>query len=122
LLILLTLPRINEHMTVATIREIHAAEGEFLGPGAKILDLLVDLSSIAPHDCPPISLYRIAMRDKAWVRHLAVSRGDTVPVGTDLARFTTEPDEPLTGAPARAARITVAGIIDQTDWWSAEQP
>jgi pyruvate/2-oxoglutarate dehydrogenase complex dihydrolipoamide acyltransferase (E2) component len=122
LLILLALPRINQYMTVGTIKKIHAAEGEFLSPGAKLLDLLVDLSSIAPHDCPPISLYRVSMRDRAWLRQLAVSPGDTVAVGTDLARFTTEPGEPLTGVPARQTRITIAGIIDQTDWLSAGPP
>ena len=53
MLIVLTLPRINEHMTVAEIQTIHAAEGQFLDLGAKLLDLSIDLSSVAPHDCPP---------------------------------------------------------------------
>ena len=122
MLITLTLPRINPLMTVAMIRKIHAVEGEFLAIGAKLMDLIVDLSSVAPHDCPPISLYRIAMRDRVWLRRLDVSEGGSVEVGASLAGFSTEANEPLTGAPGRAARITVAGILDQTNWWSAAPP
>lgn len=122
MLIALTLPRINQHMTVAVIRRIYAAEGELLSLGAKLLDLTVDLSSILPHDCPPISLYRMAMRDRVWLRRLAIAHGDTVEVGANLACFTTEPGEPLIGMPGRAARVTVAGIIDQASWWSGVRP
>ena len=119
MLIVLTLPRINEHMTVAEIQTIHAAEGQFLDLGAKLLDLSIDLSSVAPHDCPPISLYRIAMRDRVWLRRLDVAAGVAVEPGATLACFTTEANEPLDTAPLRNARITIAGILDQTDWWSA---
>jgi len=121
-LITLKLPRINQLMTVAGIRRIHAAEGDFLNLGAKLLDLTIDLSSVAPNDCPPISVYRLAMRDRVWLRRLVVSPGDDVAVGAELACFTTEADEPITGTPGRAARITVAGILDETNWWGAARP
>jgi len=116
MLITLTLPRINQHMTVAVIRRIYAAEGEFVNIGAKLMDISIDLSSVAPHDCPPISLYRFAMRDRIWLRRLAVSPGDDVVVGADLAYFTTDANEPVTAMPGRAARVTVAGILDTTNW------
>lgn len=122
MLLALTLPRINPLMTVAVIQKVYATEGELLTVGAKLMDLRVDLSSVAPHDCPPISYYRIAMRDRAWLRRLDVSAGGNVGVGASLACFTTEADEPLEGAPGRAARITLAGILDQTNWWSGTPP
>lgn len=122
MLITLTLPRINPLMTVAVIRKIYAVEGAFLSMGAKLMDLSVDLSSVVPHDCPPISVYRIAMRDRVWLRRLDVSEGGSVEVGASLACFTTEADEPLAGIPGRAARITLAGILDQTNWWDAAPP
>ncbi len=122
LLIALKLPRITEHVSFATITAVHVAEGDLLKPGSKLLDVSIDLSSIAPHDCPPISLYRIATRDRAWLRRLCISTGESVIAGADLAYFTTEPDEPLTGTPSRSARISVAGIIDQTDWLTAGRP
>jgi len=119
MLISLTLPRINQHMTVALVRRIYAAEGDFVTLGSKLMDLSIDLSAVAPHDCPPISLYRIVLRDRVWVRRLAVSAGDDVAAGADLATFSTEADEPITGSPGRAARVTVAGILDLESWEGA---
>jgi hypothetical protein len=117
LLLNLTLPRINEHMTTAVMRTIHAEVGSLLLPGAKLLDLSVDLSTVMPHDCPPVSLYRIALRDRVWLRKLAVALGDEMAIGADMALFSTEPEESLDGVPARAVRVTLAGIIDRSSWW-----
>jgi hypothetical protein len=121
LLLTLTLPRINEYMTTAVIKKIYASAGAALTVGAKLLDLSVDLSAVLPHDCPPVSLYRIALRDRVWLRGLDVAPGDEVGIGAALAHFSTEPDEPLGGEPARAVRITLAGIIDQSGWWADDR-
>jgi len=117
LLISLTLPRTNEYMTAAVIRKIYVGQGELLTVGAKFLDFIVDLSASVQHDCPPIQHYRLAVRDRAWLRRLAVAAGEEVAIGSVLALLTTEPDEPLDGAPARIVRVSVAGIIDSSDWW-----
>jgi hypothetical protein len=122
LLLTLTLARINDYMSTATIRSVYAAEGASLAPGQKLLDLSIDLSAIVPHDCPPISFYRIAMRERVWLRRLIVTPGTDVEVGAALACFSTVPGEPLDGEPARAARVTIAGIIDQSDWWRRGAP
>jgi hypothetical protein len=121
-LLTLALPPINQLMTVAVIRKIYGKEGDFLTIGAKLMDIAVDLSSVAPHDCPPISFYRIALRERAWLRRLDVAPGGEAVVGASLACFSTEAEEPLTGTPGRAARITLAGILDQTPWWSGAAP
>jgi hypothetical protein len=34
-----------------------------------------------------------------------------------MALFSTEPEESLDGVPARAVRVTLAGIIDRSSWW-----
>ncbi|HTS20623.1 MAG TPA: hypothetical protein VMN79_02330 [Casimicrobiaceae bacterium] len=122
LLLTLTLPRINPLMTSAVIEEIHASQGAQLSQGARLLDLSVDLSSIAPQDCPPVSLYRIVLRDRVWLRSLTVARRDQVEVGALLARFSTELDEPLEAAPQRSVRITIAGIVFPPDAWRQAQP
>jgi hypothetical protein len=121
-LLTLTLPRINAYMTTALVDTIHAAEGNSLTVGAKLLDLVVDLSAAAPHDCPPIMCYRIVLRDRAWLRRLEVAPGDNLEVGATIALFSTAPEEPLDGEPARALRISVAGIMGQSNWWSAGRP
>jgi len=116
----LTLPRINEHMTTAVVKTIYPRINTALPLGAKLMDLSIDLSAVLPHDCPPISMYRIAMRDRVWLRNLAVGVGDDIAVGMTLAQFSTDPDESLDGDPARAVRVTIAGIIDPGSWWHEE--
>ena len=108
-------------MTTAVIKKLHATEGTSLTIGAKLLDFTVDLSASLLHDCPPISHYRVTLRDRVWLRRLAVAAGDKVAIGETLARFTTEPDEPLDGDPVRAVRVSLAGIIDPSDWWIGGQ-
>ena len=118
MLLTLTLPRINEYMTTAVIETVYAADGTALRPGAKLFDLSVDLSKSIPHDCPPISYFRLALREAVWLRRLVVAKGDELDVGAPLAQFSTAPDEPLEGDSARAPRVTIAGIIFRPDWWS----
>jgi hypothetical protein len=116
LLLSLTLPRINAHMTTAIVGLVHAGVGAALPIGGKLMDLTIDLSAAAPHDCPPISHYRLTLRDKVWLRRLDVAAGDEPEVGASLALFSTEPDEPLDAAPARAVRLAIAGVIAQSAW------
>jgi hypothetical protein len=116
LLLNLVLPRINPHMATAKIDRVHASVGAAMPVGGKFLDLTIDLSAATPHDCPPVSHFRLVVRDKAWLRRLEVSPGDEPEVGAGLALFSTTPDEPLDGAPARAVRIAIVGIIPQPVW------
>jgi hypothetical protein len=116
LLLNLPLPKINAHMTTAKIDVVHAAENAPVGQGGKLFDITVDLSAAAPHDCPPISHYRLVTRDRVWLRRLEVGPGAEPAVGANLALFSTEPDESLDTDVTRAVRLTIAGIIPQTTW------
>jgi hypothetical protein len=117
LLLTLTLPRLNDLMTAAVVEAIHAAPGTVLATGAKLMDVSVDLSAVAAHDCPPISYFRIVLREPATLRRLEVGVGDVVPASALVAQFSTQPDESLDGAPARQVRVTVAGILSAADDW-----
>lgn len=119
MLLTLNLPLINPYMTHGSIGPVHARIGDALGIGAKLLDLEVDLTAAAPHDCPPISHFRLTARDKVWLRRLDVAKGDQAAVGASLALFSTEPDEPLDVEPARALRVAIAGIISEAGWGEA---
>jgi pyruvate/2-oxoglutarate dehydrogenase complex dihydrolipoamide acyltransferase (E2) component len=112
----LNLPRINDYMTTAIVEALHAREGDDLAAGAKLLDLTVDLSLAAPHDCPPISHYRIVLRETAQLRRLCVRVGDEPLVGAPLAVFATEHDEAIDAEPGRRARIAIAAIMYQPSW------
>jgi hypothetical protein len=116
LLLNLNVPRINDYMTSALIEAVHAIEGRALAPGAKLFDMTVDLSLAAPHDCPPISHYRMVLREKATLRRLFVEPGEDAAVGAPLALFSTDPDEALDTAPGRMARTAIANIMFQSSW------
>jgi hypothetical protein len=116
LLLNLTLPRINALMTSAVIDTVEPEEGAALQVGSRLLDLTVDLSDAAPHDCPPVAHFRLMVRDKVWLRRLDVVPGDEPEVGASIALFSTEPDEPLDGEPARQVRVAIAGIVTRSAW------
>ncbi len=112
----LTLARINPQMRNAVVDAVFPEVGTLLAVSGKLMDLTVDLSEAAAHDCPPISYYRLVVRDKVWLRRLSASAGDTVEVGAEIALFSTEPDEPLDGPIARQVRTVSVGIVPQTSW------
>lgn len=116
LLLSLNLPQINPHMANAIIDIIHNDAGSVIPAGGKLIDLTIDLSAAAPHDCPPISHYRVVSREQVWLRRLDVMPGDTPETGSQLALFSTEPHEALDSPPARQIRINIAGIINQRAW------
>jgi hypothetical protein len=97
-------------MTEASIERRYAQPGDALGIGTRLLDLRVDLSSSFSQDCPPISFYRIVLRERAYLRELLIGDGAPCPVGELIAIFSTEPDEATHGAVARAIRVATAGI------------
>jgi hypothetical protein len=111
LVLTLSLSRIYPLMAEAAIDAIHAGEGVMLPVGAKLLDLTVDLSDSSPQDCPPISHFRIVLREAAWLRRWLVKPGDDAAVGSVLAVFTTGANDFLDAGPARAIRVMTAGIV-----------
>ena len=116
MLLNLIVPRINDYMTTAIVEDVYADEGAVLAVGAKLLDITVDLSAAASHDCPPISHYRLVLREPARLRRVLVRRGDEPAVGAPLALFTTDPDEPLDTKAGRPLRVAIAAILSQSAW------
>ena len=112
----LDLPRMGELMTVATVEKVYIAEGAEIKPGLRLLDVRVDLSAVAPQDCPPISFYRLVSRERGWVRRLSAAVGDVKEVGAALALIGTDPHETPETPPARAFRTTTAGVLLEAAW------
>lgn len=117
MLLTLALPRLTDLMVAAEVTALHVGAGDALLPGAKVMDLRVDLSTVAPHDCPPISHYRVVLREPAYVREFAADVGDEVAVGELLATLTTDAEESPAGEDSRPVRYMIAGIIGETDGW-----
>lgn len=115
----LCLPKINPNMSSAMVECVYANPGTVLKAGDKLFDLSVDLSSGYSQYCPPISYFRVVVREKLWLQKILVSPGDNCDVGTPIALFSSEQDESLEGTPARAIRITTAGIAHHQGLWSA---
>lgn len=120
MILVATLPSIHPLMRSARVEAVHAVPGTALAPGAKLLDLRVDLSLAVAHDCPPVTYHRIALRERAWLRRFEVTAGDDVAAGAVVALFSTGPDESLDAPPGRAVRVSVAGILHEPDWWRDE--
>jgi pyruvate/2-oxoglutarate dehydrogenase complex dihydrolipoamide acyltransferase (E2) component len=115
----LRLPKINPNMSTAIVECVYATPGAILKPGDKLFDLSVDLSSSFSQYCPPISYFRVVMREKLWLRETLVAPGDEVDIGALLALFSAEEGEPLEISPSRAVRVTTAGIAHHSGLWSA---
>jgi hypothetical protein len=103
----------------ATVECLHASPGEPMKPGSKLLDLSVDLGSAFAQDCPPISFYRIILREPVWLRRIEAVPGDHRELDALIAVFSTAEDEDPTEPPARAIRANHAAIIPHAQMWTA---
>jgi hypothetical protein len=105
-------------MSGATIESLYALPDTMLRPGSKLLDLSVDLGSAFAQECPPVSFYRFVLREPTWLRAIDVTPGQFCALDQRIALFSTDPDEPLDQAPARAVRTALAGIIHHAGMWT----
>src|ERR1700722_11294129 len=113
----LALPLINPHMADASIDAILVRLDTKIAVGQTILELTVDLSDQFPHDCPPLSHYRLCACEAAWLRHLSIAAGEKVLVGAPLARFSNTADESMDSRAGRPLRTTVVGVTRQWQAW-----
>src|SRR5690242_7044905 len=93
------LPLINPHMSSARIECVYAEPGTALKNGSKLFDLGVDLSSAFAQECPPISFFRVVMRESVIFRKLNTDRGQLCQLGEQVALFSDKADESLDGEP-----------------------
>lgn len=112
------LPTINPHMSGARIECLYAQPGDALKMGSKLLDLGVDLSSAFAQECPPVSYFRVVLREPVILREFKVQLGEYCEVGQLIALFSTTTDEDLNAESARDIRTATAGIIHHDGLWS----
>jgi hypothetical protein len=112
------LPKINPHMAGARIECFYAEPGQALKAGTKLLDLGVDLSSAFAQECPPVSFFRIVLREPLILRSWSVDRGAYCALGDTVAIFSSEADEDPTGEPTRDIRFAAAGIVHHGGLWT----
>ncbi len=105
------LPLIMPQMSAATVECLYVEPGEAVKMGSKLADLRVDLSSAFAQECPPVSYYRIVLRERAFVRSISATPGDLLEVDAPFVLFSTDPDEPLDPPATRPMRTTIAGIM-----------
>ncbi len=115
----LRLTKINPNMTAGTVECCYVAGNAPVKLGDKLFDLRVDLSAGFSQYCPPISYFRVVAREKGILRQLLVKPGDNVNVGDLLAVFSETGEEDTAAQPARALRVTTAGIAHHPAMWSA---
>jgi hypothetical protein len=112
------LSRIVPQMSGATIECLHANSGDALKMGSKLLDLSVDLSSAFAQECPPISFFRVVLREAAWLRKISLEPGAFCRLDDVIAVFSTDQSEDISLQPARSIRTTVAGIAHHETMWT----
>jgi hypothetical protein len=117
----LRIPKVSEHMVEALIETTYGRESLQMKIGSKIVDFSVDLSSGFAQNCPPISYYRVVLRENLWLRKILVSPGGRFAAGTSVATFSTSPDEPSDAAVTRPVRIMTAGIVYHNGMWSGNE-
>ena len=61
----LKMPKLNDNMDTGLIETAYGAEGSALKLGSKLLDISVDLSRAFSQNCPPVSYYRLVLRETA---------------------------------------------------------
>lgn len=116
------LPVIVPQMSGATVECVYADAGDSLRMGGKLLDLSVDLSSAFAQECPPVSYYRLVLREPVYLRQLDVGPGQYSASSDRIALFSTDPEEPLDQDVARQVRCTVAGILRHDGMNAAGRP
>jgi hypothetical protein len=112
------LPLISPHMTVALIECLYPAPGASLKTGDKLLDLRVDLTSTFKQDCPPVSFYRIIMRENAVLREFLLGAGGSCKPGDLIAVFSTSAVEARDQPAQRPIRFATAGIVHHPAMWT----
>jgi hypothetical protein len=116
----LKMPKLNENMDTGLIETVHAGAPSALKLGAKLFDVSVDLSRALSQNCPPVSFYRIVLRETLCLRS-APAAGTRCQAGERIALFSNTPDEPLDGPVAREVRVLVAGINAHDEMWSRKE-
>jgi len=114
----LVLPKIIAHMTAATIEAVHVVPGRSLRVGEKLMDVSVDLGGAFLQNCPPISYYRLVLREPATLKRLCVTPGEQCEPGAVLALFDSGADGPDEAPADRAVRVATAGILPGAWMWS----
>jgi hypothetical protein len=115
------LPKIVNQMTGATVECLHAKPGDNLKMGSKLFDISIDLSSAFAQECPPVSFFRVVMREAAWLRKIELAPGSFSQLDEQMAIFSTSPDEDIGESAARPVRTTVAGIVHHDGMWTGSQ-
>jgi hypothetical protein len=115
------MPEIVPGMSGATLEKVYIVEGETLPAGTKLFDISVDLSSAFAQECPPISYFRIVLRESACIRRLIFAEGQHIETGSLVALFSTDLNDEL-GPPAeRSVRVATAGIMHHAGMWTASR-
>ena len=117
----LVMPKFHEGASAALVESIHVDVNTKLFSNTKFIDVSINLSSLFAQNCPPISYYRIVLREGLWLRELFMSAGQLCGVGDTVAILSTDEREPLDQEVSRVVRIMTAGISYHGEMWSGAQ-
>lgn len=120
MLLSLLLPHTSEGLGRARIDAVYPAAGDTLEAGARLFDFTVGLDAASEFDCPPVTSYRMILREAARVRRLDAEPGQMLAAGAVLGLLVSGDgagqDVGEGEEPQRGARVSVAAILRSLDW------
>ena len=115
------MPEIIPGMTGATLEKVYIGEGEASPAGTKLFDISVDLSSAFAQECPPISYFRIVLRESVYVRRLMFVEGQQIETGSLVALFSSDLHQDIDPPAERSVRVATAGIMHHAGMWTGSR-
>jgi hypothetical protein len=112
------MPELVTRMTGATLECVYVREGETLRVGTKLFDISVDLSRAFAQECPPISYFRIILREAVYVQRLMFDAGQHITTGALVALFSPSQHQDRDQPAERQVRIATAGIMYHGGMWT----
>lgn len=106
------MPRFMPEFVSGTVRVVHAGAGMPVAYGTPLADIAVDFGGGQAFDCPPITYYRIMMGEGGRLAEHVFEVGREIAADAVVGTLEAEEDDV-----ARDARLVVAAVLLETDWW-----
>lgn len=119
MLVSLTLPEGLPGFATGVVRTVHVGPGSVIVPGTALVEFTLDLSGGRTFDCPPEAHYCLTAAEPGVIATIAVVAGQAISADVVFGMLDVA-GSAVADVPARAARVTVASMLLERDWWDED--